>query len=153
MHYLLELSSSANPDLNFWVSKLSKNSVLGVQMTCWTHRWLSPWYPGKTITSPHITGSSITCLKHDQTLGSGKRQPAVSGNALDNSAVGSVPNLWLKRQNIFMKKILHIQAVSGNVLDHPAIKACPNPLQTLLINPSNAEATFLQRMQSFLKTI
>ena len=32
MHYLLKLSSSANPDLNFWVSKLSKNSVLGVQM-------------------------------------------------------------------------------------------------------------------------
>ena len=43
MHYLLELSSSANPDQNFWVSKLSKNSVLGAQMTCWTHRWLSPW--------------------------------------------------------------------------------------------------------------
>ena len=40
MHYHLELSSSANPDLNFWVSKLSKNSVLGVQMTRWTHRWL-----------------------------------------------------------------------------------------------------------------
>ena len=52
MHYLLELSSPANPDLNFWVSKLSKNSVLGVQMTRWTHRWLSPWtedYPGYTL--------------------------------------------------------------------------------------------------------
>ena len=33
MHYLLKMSSSANPDLKFWVSKLSKNSVLGVQMT------------------------------------------------------------------------------------------------------------------------
>ena len=38
MHYLIEISSSANPDLNFWVSKLSKNSYLGVQMTRWTHR-------------------------------------------------------------------------------------------------------------------
>ena len=37
MHYLLELSSLANPDQNFCVSKLSKNSVLGVQMTRWTH--------------------------------------------------------------------------------------------------------------------
>ena len=43
MHYLLKWSSLANPDLNFWVSKLSKNSVLGVQMTRWTHTWLSPW--------------------------------------------------------------------------------------------------------------
>ena len=43
MHYLLKLSSSANPDLNFWVSKLSKNSGVGVQMMRWTHRWLSPW--------------------------------------------------------------------------------------------------------------
>ena len=42
MHFLLKLSSSAIPDLNFWVSKLSKNSVLVVQMTCWMHRWLSP---------------------------------------------------------------------------------------------------------------
>ena len=42
MHYLLELSSSANSDLNFWVSKLSKNSVLGVQMTRWAHRRQSP---------------------------------------------------------------------------------------------------------------
>ena len=42
MHYLLKLSSSANPDLHFWVAKLSKNSVLRVQMTHWTHRWLSP---------------------------------------------------------------------------------------------------------------
>ena len=40
MHYLLKLSSSANPALNFWVFKLSENSVLGVQMTRWTHRWL-----------------------------------------------------------------------------------------------------------------
>ena len=46
MHYLLELSSSANPDLNFWVSKLSKNSVLGVEMTCWAHRWLRPCQQG-----------------------------------------------------------------------------------------------------------
>ena len=45
MHYLLILSSSANHDLNFWVSKLSKNGVLGVQMTRWTHRWLSPCQP------------------------------------------------------------------------------------------------------------
>ena len=43
MHYLLELSSLANPDLNIWVSKLSKNRVMGVQLTRWTHRWLSPW--------------------------------------------------------------------------------------------------------------
>ena len=46
MHYLLELASSANPDLNFWVSKLSKNSVLGVQMMRWTHKWLSPYPDG-----------------------------------------------------------------------------------------------------------
>ena len=39
-YHLLKLSSSANPDLNIWVSKLSKNSVLAVQMTRWTHRWL-----------------------------------------------------------------------------------------------------------------
>ena len=37
-----EKSSSANSDKKIWVSKLSKNSVLGVQMTRWTHRWLSP---------------------------------------------------------------------------------------------------------------
>ena len=43
MHFLLELSSSANLDLNFGVSKLSKNSVLCVQMTHWTHSWLSLW--------------------------------------------------------------------------------------------------------------
>ena len=42
MHYLQTLLSTANPDLNFWVSKLSKNSVLGVQMTRWARRWLSP---------------------------------------------------------------------------------------------------------------
>ena len=33
MRYLLKLSSSANSDLNFWVSKQSKNTVLGVQRT------------------------------------------------------------------------------------------------------------------------
>ena len=43
MHYLLRLSSSANPDQNVWVPKLSKNSILGVQMTCRTHWLLSPW--------------------------------------------------------------------------------------------------------------
>ena len=44
MHNLLKLSPSANPALNFMVSKLSKNSVLGVQMTRLTHRWLSLCY-------------------------------------------------------------------------------------------------------------
>ena len=43
MHYHLKLSSSSHPDLNLWVSKLSKYGVLGVEMTRWTHRWLSPW--------------------------------------------------------------------------------------------------------------
>ena len=32
-----EKSSLANSDINFWVSKLSKNSVLRVQKTRWTH--------------------------------------------------------------------------------------------------------------------
>ena len=42
MHYLPELSSPANPDLNFRVSKLSINSAQGVQMTSWAHKWPSP---------------------------------------------------------------------------------------------------------------
>ena len=29
MHYLLKLSSSANPDLNIWVSELSKKQYFG----------------------------------------------------------------------------------------------------------------------------
>ena len=63
MHYLLELSSSANPDLNFWLSKVSKNSVLGVQMT---HRWLRPCltlegpiYHIRTYLSPHFATESF----------------------------------------------------------------------------------------------
>ena len=60
MHYFLKLSSSANPDLNFWLSKLSKNSVLGVQMTRWTHRWLSPW-PGIKSGLGNVRRLPVTC--------------------------------------------------------------------------------------------
>ena len=38
MRYLLE--SSANPDLHFWVSKLSKNSILGVGHFSKKVKWL-----------------------------------------------------------------------------------------------------------------
>ena len=46
--HLLSFKKSYHQQImtNFWVSKLSKNSVLRVQMTRWTHRRLSPCYTG-----------------------------------------------------------------------------------------------------------
>ena len=67
MHYLLQLSSSANPDLNFWVSKLSKNSVLGVQMTRWMHRWLSPCTHHRDLVPPWPLHQRPLCKQTDGT--------------------------------------------------------------------------------------
>ena len=60
-----------------------------------------------------VTGNFPACSGRDSNMGSGKRQLAVSGNALDQTAIRAGPSSERQR------------AVSGNALDHTAIRAGP----------------------------
>ena len=108
-----EKSSSANCDINFWVSKLSKNSVLGVQMTRWTHRLLSPrqreintsplFYKASDLPQHSLGSANSYCtlkgqMHHHDDLGSKCAYMChLSNKTTRKSVLLSTPQIWLMK--------------------------------------------------------
>ena len=114
-------------------------------LNCDLARW---WVVDKTIVPSNnhrITPSHWHCTHlpcKDSNPGSGKRQLAVSGNALDHTAIGAGPKWWETASSQWQCLKDHIshqgralsgerqRAVSGNALDHMAIGAGPQWQET-----------------------